>query len=76
MCLLHGSRLGSAFVGRGSVIAAAIPAHDLHFWMGAEPGSHRFSCSIWEHFNRLTTLSIDEDGAVGCPFFPTPIIEA
>jgi hypothetical protein len=42
----HLLRLGSAFAGGGGVIASPIPAHDLYFWMSAQPGFCRFGCPI------------------------------
>jgi hypothetical protein len=43
--------------------------------LGAEPRFHRFGRTIWKQFDWPASFQVDQNGPVGLPFFPGPVVD-
>ena len=56
--------------------ASAIPADDLHTWMGQQPLFEGLSFSVGQQVDGNPTFEIDEDSSIAPPAAETKIVHA
>src|SRR5687768_9359787 len=56
--------------------ARATSSDNLHLRMTAQPRGHRCGLAIWQEIRDAVLLQVDNDGAVGPPLAPRPLVDA
>src|SRR2546421_4320788 len=73
ICTLDSLR--SATGCRRGIVAAAIPTHQLDFWMRFHPRFGRFCLAIGQEINDVVALQVYQDGAEFSPTTEREIID-
>lgn len=67
--------LWRSFAGGSRIFSSAVAADHFNFRVGEQPGFDRLLPAVWEQFDGLPPLEVNQQGTIDLAFFPRPVID-